>query len=362
MLFYMSTNQYLTLTILLPRLFDPSFILQIASDVLTFQQGTVYARTSTINSNSLVYTLTNSNTIQISGFSTIPSGSLITVTMRAWFDTSPIFNIYVSIDTKTHINANAPIIYGTASSTVSAIPSSYISNFKGSAGESNKLTVVQGGTSSFSFSVSPSFTTYTGSYLQIYVSKYMTGDVTFNGNTSCLINTVAQPCTIATNTQYTLITIASSTSSNLYPISTTTNVVINQLAFTSASSHAIYLYHFYFQLTVSLANLAATNLYLISPMVVQQRNSISNFKPYFSNNIYNTGTNYLNVIRLVSSDSTQWQNTIQVNQKRIISIFAYKGWTNLFTTLTSYSTYPCVSNLAVTCTFIQGSNTVNLTN
>lgn len=96
-------------------------------------------------------------------------------------------------------------------------------------------------------------------------------------------------------------------------------------------------------------------------MVVQQRNTISNFQPYFSNNIYNTGSNYLNVIRLVSSDPTQWQNVIQVNQKRIISIFTLQGWTNLFTTLSSFSSYPCASNLAVTCTYIEGSNDVNIT-
>jgi len=168
------------------------------------------------------------------------------------------------------------------------------------------LTVVQGGTSSISFSVTPLFTTYTGSFLQIYTSKYLSASATFNASTSCLVNAVAQPCTIVTNTQYTVITIASSTSYNLFPISTTIPITINQLSFLSASSHSKYLYHFYFQLTVSLASLAATNLYLISPMVVQQRNTITNFQPYFSNNIYNTGSNYLNVIRLVSSDPTQW--------------------------------------------------------
>ena len=199
--------------------------------------------------------------------------------------------------------------------------------------------------------MTPLFTTYTGSFLQIYTSKYLSASASFNSSTSCLVSAVAQPCTIVTNTQYTVITIASSTSYNLFPISTAVPITINQLSFTSASSHSMYLYHFYFQLTVSLASLAATNLYLISPMVVQQRNTITNFQPYFSNNIYNTGSNYLNVIRLVSSDPTQWQNVIQVNQKRIISIFAFQGWTNLFT-LSSYSSYPCVSNLAVTCTFI----------
>ena len=96
-------------------------------------------------------------------------------------------------------------------------------------------------------------------------------------------------------------------------------------------------------------------------MVVQQRNQLTNFQNYFSNNIYNTGSNFLNVFRLVSTDSTQWNNILQPNEKRIISVFAYQGWTNFFTTLNPYDTYPCISNIAVTCTFLRGSNSLNLT-
>lgn len=120
--FYLSTQQYITVTILLPRNFDPSFVLQVSSDALMIQQGTVFARTSTVNTNNLRYKLVNDNTVQISGFSTVPSGSLITVTMRVWIYTNPIFNIYVMIDTLDHITAGAPIIYGTSSATVSATP------------------------------------------------------------------------------------------------------------------------------------------------------------------------------------------------------------------------------------------------
>lgn len=151
----------------------------------------------------------------------------------------------------------------------------------------------------------------------------MVADSTFSGSTSCLINGAAQPCTITTNTQFTVITIASSSSFNLYPQSATTTVVINQLKFNFASSHSLYMYHFYFQLTVSLATQASVQKYLTSPLVVQERNQLTNFQMYVSNNIYSSGSNFLNVIRLVSSDPTQWQNIIQINQRRIISIFAY---------------------------------------
>lgn len=345
----------------MPRNFDTSFVLQLSSDALIFQEGTIFAKTSTINNNNLQYKLTNTQTVVISGFSTIPSGSLITVTLRVWIDTNPIFNIYVSIDTPAHIAASAPIIYGTASATVSANPASFISAFTGTASETNKLTAMQTATSSISFSITPLFQTFAGSFLQIYTSNNLVADSTFSGASSCLINGSAQACTLTTFSQYTVITIASSSSFNLYPQSQTTTVAINQLKFNAASSHSLYLYHFYFQLTVSLATQASVQKYLASPQVMPQRNQLTNFQLYISNNIYNSGSNFLNVARLVSSDPTQWQNVIQVNQRRIISIFAYKGWTNLFTTLTSYSSYPCSSNIAATYTFISGSNTLNLT-
>ena len=119
----MNTVQYITLTILLPRALDPSFIVQISSDALYFQEGTVYLKTSTVNSNTLVYSHPDSQKIKVSGFSgTIPTGSLITVTFSAWIGASPIFNVYVSIDTDAHLTANAPIIYAATSGTVSATP------------------------------------------------------------------------------------------------------------------------------------------------------------------------------------------------------------------------------------------------
>lgn len=158
------------MTILLPRNFDPTFSLKISSDALSIQDGTVFARTSTINNNNLQYVLTDNQTVIISGFSTIPSGSLITVTMRVWIDTNPIFNIYVSIDTMDHLKNNVPIIYGTASATVSVTPSNFVSAFTGTAGETNKLTAMQTGTSSLSFSVTPLFQTYAGSFLQLYTN------------------------------------------------------------------------------------------------------------------------------------------------------------------------------------------------
>ena len=129
----MNTVQYVTLTIVLPRILDPTFIIQITSDALFFQEGTIYLKTSTVNSDTLIYAHPDSQTIQVSGFSgIIPSGSTITVTMSAWIAASPIFNMVVSIDTLAHITATSPIIYGSTSATVSVTPENFISLFTGS--------------------------------------------------------------------------------------------------------------------------------------------------------------------------------------------------------------------------------------
>ena len=189
----------------------------------------------------------------------------------------------------------------------------------------------------------------------------MVADATFNGASSCLVNSSAQPCTVTTNSEKTTVRIASNSSFNLYPQSQTTTIQIDQLKFNYASSHSSYIYHFYFQLTVSLASLANVAKYLAVPMVVQERNQMPGFDIYFSNNIYNSGSNFVNVIRLVSQTPAEWTNVVQVNERRIISLFAYQGWKNLFTTLSSYSNYECASNLAATYQYIQGSNSQNLT-
>jgi len=139
---------------------NSNFILQVKSDVLYFQKGTAYLRTSTVNSNTLTYTYPDSQTLQISGFSAnVPSGSTITLTFSSWIGASPIFNLYVSIDTAAHIIANAPIIYGTTSGIVSVVPDIFISGLTGSGGETNKITAMQSTTSSIIFSVTPLFQT-----------------------------------------------------------------------------------------------------------------------------------------------------------------------------------------------------------
>jgi hypothetical protein len=58
--------------------------------------------------------------MQITGFSLIPIGSIITVSMRIWISSNPLFNIYVKIDKKSQIGN--PIIYGQSPTTSAVNP------------------------------------------------------------------------------------------------------------------------------------------------------------------------------------------------------------------------------------------------
>ena len=70
----------------------------------------------------------------------------------------------------------------------------------------------------------------------------------------------------------------------------------------------------------------------------------------------NSGTNFPNIFRLLSTDTAQWDDVVQSYERRIISVFAYQGWTNLFTSLSSGDPYPGKSNVpGFTFTYRQGT-------
>jgi|JI7StandDraft_1071085.scaffolds.fasta_scaffold265778_1 hypothetical protein len=155
--------------------------------------------------------------------------------------------------------------------------------------------------SSIFFTVTPGFQTNAGSSLKIITSKNLIGASSFVPATSCLVGGIAQTCSISSDLTFTTITIASNSSYNLFPQGTPTAIVINNLGFNFASSHTNYIYHLYFSLIVSQAVSAADKNLLMLPVVIPQRNRLTGFANYFSNTLNNSGTNYPNVVRLVST-------------------------------------------------------------
>ena len=171
--------------------------------------------------------------------------------------------------------------------------------------------MITSATSNIQFVVNPSFSTSMGSSLTIFTSENVIASGSFSGSTSCVVNSVAATCSISTNSTLTRILIMSGSSNNLFPQSVPISVVISNIQFKFLSSTSQYIHQFYFMLTVSQATNAAVRKMVIVPQVIPQRNTMTNFGNYFCNDLNNTGTNYPNIFRVVSSDSTQWQYTIQ---------------------------------------------------
>ncbi len=98
--FYSSKLQYITVIITLPRQLDTNFVIQISSDKLEIQQGTVYAKASTVIASKLTYNHYDPSRlgVRISGFPITAAGSKITVTMKVWIPDTQSFNVHVSID------------------------------------------------------------------------------------------------------------------------------------------------------------------------------------------------------------------------------------------------------------------------
>lgn len=352
--FYTSTTQYIQLQIVIPRDVDSTFTIQISADTLVIHEGSVYIKTNTVDSAKINYNFYAAGGVKITGFPTIPDSSLITVTMRVEVPSNPIFTITVKVDADANL-AN-PIILGTVTSNSAAIPETFISALTGSQGEPNKISWMKNTDSLMSFTVTPTFQTNAGSLLKIITSSNLIATPSFVGVSSCLVAGVAQPCSVTSNLTYTTILIASNSSYNLFPQAAPTTVVINNLSFKFASSHSTYIYHFYFSLIVSQAVVALEKSLIMVPCVIPERDLLTAFSSYFSNNLNNSGMNFPNVVRLVNTNPAQWQNVIQAWERRIISVFAYEGWTNLFL-LSNGDAYPATGNIAgFTYTYMKGTS------
>ena len=234
--YYTGNVQYIMMKIVVDRDIDPEFVIQVESDTLVIHEGSVFATTSTVTADTVVYGHYSSNGVRISGFPLIPQSSTITLTMRVEIGSASIFTMTVSIDELANIGN--PIILGTVSSNSAAVPETYLTSLTGAQGELNKLDAMQNSDSLISFTVTPNFLTNAGSFLRIITSKSLVASSNFLPASSCTIAGNPEACTLSSNSTFTTTTIASNSSYNLFPQSTATTVVISNLKFLFSSSHS----------------------------------------------------------------------------------------------------------------------------
>jgi hypothetical protein len=143
---------------------------------------------------------------------------------------------------------------------------------------------------------------------------------------------------------------------------TPVQIEIKDLKYKYLSSHTEFIYQFYFELVLSASTTnAAFRRTVHTPLVIAERPGAAvdtGFRNYFSNDLLNSGSNYPNLIRIVSEDITKWNYIVQSTERRMITIFHKQEWRKLFTTLSSGDSYPFLSSMdGITSTFIKGATT-----
>jgi hypothetical protein len=202
------------------------------------------------------------------------------------------------------------------------VPDEFISDIKGNELEAYKLTSKTSATASpysvIFFTVNPTSPTYpteVGSSLRIYTCENLIKAATWSDTTSCIVATIARPCTLTTNDTVTLITINSGSSSNLFVMGSNVQIEIRDLKYKYLSSHSEFIYQFYFELVLSASTSnAAFRRTVHTPLVIAERPGVgvdTGFRNYFSNDLLNSGSNYPNLIRIVSEDTTKWNYIVQ---------------------------------------------------
>lgn len=79
-----------------------------------------------------------------------------------------------------------------------------------------------------------------------------------------------------------------------------------------------------------------------------------------SNELYNAGVNYPNILRLHSTATTDWGYIIQPSEIRVISLCASMGFRSSLQ-VSNLNKYPCASNINVNCNYSKGETATTLT-
>lgn len=359
--FYISTDQYMVVTLQASQEIPAGYAIYLSLPAVTILSGTAYANTSTTSASSIIYNYTTT-TLLVSGFSSIVAGSTITISFKATVNSASV-QAFATIDLYTNtFPVTDPMYYG-VSSIISAVTgsSSFLTSIAGD-GTSWNLIAVASGDSQIQFTINPSDSS-TGSFLDIYMSAFVSTSSSFSSSTSCVLSggvSATAYCSVVTNPTYLNIQINSSSSGNYFPIGSSVTVTISNLRYVAASSHNNFQYPMFFKFTRSQAVNPVTYSWMYTPNVIPQRDQLSGFYLTISNELANAGVNYPNVLRIHSTVTTGWTYTIQPSEIRVISLCASLGFRSSIQ-VPNLNSYYCASNINVRCTYTKGETSTTLT-
>lgn len=185
----------------------------------------------------------------------------------------------------------------------------------------------------------------------------------FNQNSDCLINSVQSKClfTSLSTTSYLKITISSSNAGlNIFSYVTYTTITLNNVIFSTSSSNQNV-----FPVYVTLyktTGVAATPYYFYTNLHVMPSSSLfSGLSITYLNNYYTSTPSlyqtYTGVLRLESSTFSQLSFQVQPNQQFVIVLYAMYGFRSF--SLANNASYPCTSNIGVSCLYLVGEQNTN---
>lgn len=212
----------------------------------------------------------------VSGFGTIVAGSTITISLKGTVNSASM-QVFAMIDQSSlTFPVATPLFYGATGITTAVSYTSFMTDLQSSGGGGGSYNLFSMNTTSSTLQLTIVATdSSTGSFLDIFMSSYVTTSTAFNPSTSCTVAGTAVPCVVNYQPTYINFQISSTSSSNLFPVSTSRTVIINNLKYTAASSHGTYIYPLFFRFTRSQAVNSITYSWMYTPNVLLERNQMS---------------------------------------------------------------------------------------
>jgi len=352
---YQNTEQYITISFVVDATIPSgSVIIYEFPTGNTPIPGTLYISSAMppLTSDGVKFSY-GTNNITFSNIDTLTVGSTVYIQVKVLFSRiSPDFttSITIKLDSTTlKFGTSTPIVLKTNAKSI-------VSYIQGTSGE-NGVINIDGNQINIGLSPRTRDTT-TGSSLKIYGSKFITAG-TPTCTSSAGVGTLS-PCTVATTT-YTLITLNSETGQNAFPSTGLIALTISDLTLSKVSNHETAIYEFYGILDYDGTGTQYKE-FMVFAFVRPQRSVLSNFLQYHIGDFrLNTNANYPSFIRVTGLSTTLNAITLTATEKLILTIYGQVSLSN-FLQVTDQGTFPCASNLAISCQYIQGNPTTLATN
>lgn len=285
--------------------------------------------------------------ITLSNLGQLNAGNSFVIQTKMLFSrTDPDFSTTVTLN----LNGNV-LKYGSSNPIMLATNAiSLLSDLQGTSGESWIINA-EGGQIRVFLSTTGRDTT-TRSSLTIYASQYITAT-----SPSCTSNYgTPGTCTVTTANGYSIIKLGSSNANNVIPSNAYVTLYISSVTISKTSNHQNGIFEFYFALDYDDTGRQVKN-FMRYAFVRPQRAVLTSFSQVNVGDLFsNTMEFFPAFIRITGTSSTLTPLSPITGTKRLVmTVYGIMALSNLLA-VSNLGSFPCGSNLAITCQFIRGSS------